>query len=492
MRSIILTAGIVLAATAISVASGPAKPVSSSQAVNRKQATKLTRVVVETGKTKRVQYVLVPLTEPGELAPKLRKSQTSVNQTPKIRKSDDVVFELKQLPESRGTASVVRQPFAPAVTPVTTRRTGSAGSNPPIRSLRSSAVTQSSPVGRSKAARVSNDVMFDLTPLNEAPMGVAVSGPGDGRALKNSRTEQLPPAIAKVASGTVDPNPFSAPAPKRAPRSNVPVQSLRLHRAAVVQSEPAVRSFVTSDSDNDVMFDLAPLPDEPVGFATLGPVSPTTAAVKTDVAVESPAGAVAAIPEARRSRLPMTEAQASVDNTEKFSRPEFLSDLEQLSRRAVLNDHFRPERRRFSLASQSRVINESVPQSVDELFAPIANVSVRNTNPNGPTDSASAILVAEVPPSYYGTVDYTQPERSRGCHAFAHRPLYFEEKNLERCGINCGPATTAVSFARFLGTTVVLPYHLTVRCPTQLVASGYDCSTGRKFPNSVTMSPWDL
>lgn len=69
---------------------------------------------------------------------------------------------------------------------------------------------------------------------------------------------------------------------------------------------------------------------------------------------------------------------------------------------------------------------------------------------------------------------YTQP--------FCHRPLYFEEPNLERCGTNCcgvnaGIFQPGASMLHFVGNTLILPYRLVVRPPCVLQPTLGDCPT---------------
>lgn len=52
----------------------------------------------------------------------------------------------------------------------------------------------------------------------------------------------------------------------------------------------------------------------------------------------------------------------------------------------------------------------------------------------------------------------------------AHRPLYFEEINLERYGYGCGCCLQpAVSAAHFFGTVPALPYCMAVDCPQECI-----------------------
>lgn len=54
--------------------------------------------------------------------------------------------------------------------------------------------------------------------------------------------------------------------------------------------------------------------------------------------------------------------------------------------------------------------------------------------------------------------------------AFCHRPLYFEEINLERYGYGCNECLQpGVSAAHFFGTVAALPYCMVTTCPNECV-----------------------
>ena len=55
--------------------------------------------------------------------------------------------------------------------------------------------------------------------------------------------------------------------------------------------------------------------------------------------------------------------------------------------------------------------------------------------------------------------------------AFAHRPLYFEEVNVERYGHNAGCLQPAISAVHFFGTIPILPYKMGQDHPNECVYS---------------------
>ncbi|MBW3595732.1 MAG: hypothetical protein KY475_00490 [Planctomycetes bacterium] len=83
-----------------------------------------------------------------------------------------------------------------------------------------------------------------------------------------------------------------------------------------------------------------------------------------------------------------------------------------------------------------------------------------------PEDFSDQLVTAETIfyPSQYGPnwVEHTRFPEAAG---YCHRPLYFEELNLERYGNSLGLAQPAVSAAQFYGTVLALPYMATVERP---------------------------
>jgi hypothetical protein len=63
-----------------------------------------------------------------------------------------------------------------------------------------------------------------------------------------------------------------------------------------------------------------------------------------------------------------------------------------------------------------------------------------------------------------------------------HRPLYFEEVRLERCGRNCGCIQPLVSALAFGTNTLLLPYRWASTPPCQIECARGDCPTGCQMP----------
>ncbi len=66
-----------------------------------------------------------------------------------------------------------------------------------------------------------------------------------------------------------------------------------------------------------------------------------------------------------------------------------------------------------------------------------------------------------------------------------HRPLYFEELNLERCGKTYGYATNVVSGVHFLTNTAMLPYRLATQRPDCPISSRGDCQSCESYSHDI-------
>ena len=64
---------------------------------------------------------------------------------------------------------------------------------------------------------------------------------------------------------------------------------------------------------------------------------------------------------------------------------------------------------------------------------------------------------------------------------FSHRPLYFEQPNLERCGHHCGVFTPYTSAGHFFGSAVLLPLHMVLDPPCRCVPTLGDCPTCESY-----------
>ncbi len=102
------------------------------------------------------------------------------------------------------------------------------------------------------------------------------------------------------------------------------------------------------------------------------------------------------------------------------------------------------------------------------------------------------LLLGMRPPVYYGASDWPGLQTNRNTYPFCHKPLYFENPNLERGGYHYGCLTTPVSMAFFYGTIPILPYRHGAEPPWECVPSLPDCRYGHRFGYDAYLPPLSL
>lgn len=101
-------------------------------------------------------------------------------------------------------------------------------------------------------------------------------------------------------------------------------------------------------------------------------------------------------------------------------------------------------------------------------------------------------LELDVPPEVLVTaigIAINRPDRRQ--YGFCHRPLYYEQPNLERCGNSLGYLQNAVSGIQFLCHTATLPYQLVHRPADCAVPVGADCQTCQSYRLDINPFPID-
>ncbi|WP_372717275.1 hypothetical protein [Novipirellula sp.] len=83
----------------------------------------------------------------------------------------------------------------------------------------------------------------------------------------------------------------------------------------------------------------------------------------------------------------------------------------------------------------------------------------------------------------------TLPKPDRYTVGFCHKPLYFEQANLERCGNHYGVFQNAVSGLGFLCDVRMLPYHSVATPACHCVSSPGDCLSCEMMPKQVNPFP---
>ncbi|AMV20497.1 hypothetical protein [Planctomyces sp. SH-PL14] len=123
------------------------------------------------------------------------------------------------------------------------------------------------------------------------------------------------------------------------------------------------------------------------------------------------------------------------------------------------------------------------------LRAPVADISVDDPTQDPATsnerpDSLAAKYAA--PGIFVSNWTWPEPRHQRYTYPFYHTPLYFEDANLERCGLGYGVFQPWVSSGRFIGQTFIWPAAMFHRCPYEHVVTPGDCRTCEKFRLNTT------
>lgn len=100
-------------------------------------------------------------------------------------------------------------------------------------------------------------------------------------------------------------------------------------------------------------------------------------------------------------------------------------------------------------------------------FSPIGEVTIE-TAPESALPEMYAFAEQDRPEVQYVSPPLVRPWENlvlRPHDSFCHRPLYFDESNLERYGVSRGWAQPACSAAHFFGGVAMLPYKMSVKHP---------------------------
>ncbi len=161
--------------------------------------------------------------------------------------------------------------------------------------------------------------------------------------------------------------------------------------------------------------------------------------------------------------------------------PELSAEPPQISgeERQILSD----------AAIRTRRLNRPVGEiSLLEPQAPADSGVLPSTEPQDPSDPRLDIArkLADGLPAVdvYGA-PWAGSHPRRYTYCFTHYPLYFEDANLERCGIGYGCCQPAASALQFVGRTAILPYQMWQTCPRDCVPTLGDCPTCHEYPHGV-------
>ena len=143
---------------------------------------------------------------------------------------------------------------------------------------------------------------------------------------------------------------------------------------------------------------------------------------------------------------------------------------------------------------QARSRSTTTVDFLSRLRKPIGDIRVTSFTDDGrvPNDRAADILFAgDTPPIRVGATGASVPRPMRYTVGSWHRPLYYQQPNLERCGNSIGCLQNALSGIQFLTNTFTLPYHMAQQRPDCPVNTGVDCQTCQQIPIDANPFPLD-
>ena len=127
--------------------------------------------------------------------------------------------------------------------------------------------------------------------------------------------------------------------------------------------------------------------------------------------------------------------------------------------------------------------------SIRNLRKPMRDIRiVAEDDAEAPTNLAARFMVKE-PVLKIVAAGISSPRPDRYPIVFKHRPLYYEQPHLERCGRGCGLAQNAISAGQFCMNTFFLPYHICKTSPGCPVNSGGDCLSCEPYSLNCNVLP---
>ena len=140
-------------------------------------------------------------------------------------------------------------------------------------------------------------------------------------------------------------------------------------------------------------------------------------------------------------------------------------------------------------ASRDRLTTEHVM----ELRKPMRDIRVEATEDftKVPANRAGKYMVKE-PVLEITSSGILPPLPDRYTLCLTHRPLYYEQPLLERCGRGFCYAQNSISAAQFCVNTLFLPYHMGKQRPDCPVPAGGDCLSCQPYPLDCSPFPLDV
>lgn len=120
---------------------------------------------------------------------------------------------------------------------------------------------------------------------------------------------------------------------------------------------------------------------------------------------------------------------------------------------------------------------DKMQSQLARLRKPIRSIDVAaNFHNNVPTNRAAIYLSRQNPRLIAASGHIVKPA-CRDYARYRHRPLYFQEADLERCGNGWGLLTNGMSLGIFLSNTAVLQYRMGTQRPDRCIWNDPDCRT---------------
>jgi hypothetical protein len=122
-----------------------------------------------------------------------------------------------------------------------------------------------------------------------------------------------------------------------------------------------------------------------------------------------------------------------------------------------------------------------------EFLKPLSGIRLSDSKPLGDSEDPSQPLdrALQQTEGRVGMLDMTPPPPryfpQRNSYPIKHNPLYFEDPNLERCGLGHGCLTDAASLVRLAGRVPLMTYMMAVNPPHSCVRAKPDCPTCHGF-----------
>lgn len=289
------------------------------------------------------------------------------------------------------------------------------------------------------------------------------------------QSEPQQPTVEKVES------PFKTLEPRIATSRPAPVQMLEEPKMEEpVFDEPALADR-PSRGVVKLFFDDEPADGEPDENMDLGtpivPASPTNE-IRPVAAQGEPA------------RAENENAAEELPRTRQELLAEVLEDLKPVRQIDLRNAVRLPDLPAPADPTKKKTRKKVEPNELTALAMQLPDLSEdESKNVHKPNDIAFTMW-RHHKPSDVVPIAHTPWQANRDSYPFLHKPLWYEDPNLERCGRGWGPLTTTVSAVHFAANTAILPYRFTAEKQWRCVRTLPDCTVCEKFGCEAYLPPW--